>query len=86
MKKQDLTNKSGVTYHIRLAFGKPTPREAVKTRPATSTHKKVVVVLTDRTSLPGYLNPARLHPSQTLDLLTQDGAHRPIEMKAVRAI
>ena len=58
----------------------------MKTRPATSTHKKVVVVLTDRTSLPGYLNPARLHPSQTLDLLTQDGAHRPIEMKAVRAI
>ena len=62
------------------------PREAVKSRPATSTHKKVVVVLSDRTTVPGYLNPARLQPTLPLDLLTADGEHRPLEMKDVRAI
>jgi Family of unknown function (DUF6982) len=46
----------------------------------------VVVVFTDRASLPGYLNPARLQPNQPLDLLTAEGEHRAIEMKDVRAI
>jgi Family of unknown function (DUF6982) len=46
----------------------------------------VVVVLSDRTSVSGYLNPARLQPSQPLDLLTADGEHRAIEMTDVRAI
>jgi hypothetical protein len=45
-----------------------------------------VVVLSDRTSVPGYLNPARLQPTQTLDLLTTEGEHRAIEMKDVRAV
>lgn len=45
-----------------------------------------MVVLSDRTSLPGYLNPARLQPGQPIDLLTTDGEHRAIEMKDVRAI
>jgi len=58
----------------------------VKSRPATSTHKKVVVVLSDRTTVPGYLNPARLQPTLPLDLLTADGEHRPLDMKDVRAI
>jgi hypothetical protein len=58
----------------------------VKSRPASSTHKKVVVALADRTSVPGYLNPARLHPGQPVDLLTADGAQRSLAMKDVRAI
>jgi hypothetical protein len=86
LKTKDLTDSSAVTYHTVFAFCKPTPREAVKTRPASSTHKKVVVVLSDRTSVPGYLNPARLQPTQPLDLLTAEGEHRTIEIKDVRAI
>lgn len=58
----------------------------MKSRPASSTHKKVVVVLSDRTDVKGYLNPARLQPSQPIDLLTTDGEHRAIEMGDVRAI
>jgi hypothetical protein len=58
----------------------------VKSRPASSTHKKVVVVLADRSSVPGYLNPARLNLDQPVDLLTTDGAQRTIAMKDVRSI
>jgi len=63
-----------------------TQREAVKSRPTSSTHKKVVVVLKDRTNIHGYLNPARLRPDQALDLLTAEGEHRLIDMKEVRAV
>jgi hypothetical protein len=62
------------------------PREAVKTRPASSTHKKVIVVLSDRNTVPGYLNPSRLQADLPLDLLTSDGEHRLIPFNDVRAI
>ena len=84
--KRDLTENAAVTYHTLLALCKPTLRRAVKNRSASSTHKKVVVVLTDRKSLPGYLNPVRLQPGQPIDLLTADGEHRAIDMDNVRAI
>jgi hypothetical protein len=58
----------------------------VKIRAATSTHKKVVVVLSDRTALNGYINPSRLVTSEPVDLLTTEGEHRPVELKNVRAI
>ena len=58
----------------------------MKNRPASSTHKKVVVVLTNRTTLPGYLNPARLQPDRPLDLLTAEGERRTVDMKDVRAV
>ena len=58
----------------------------MKSRPVTSTHKKVVVVFSDRTTVPGYLNPARLQPTLPVDLLTVEGEHRPLDMKEVRAI
>ena len=58
----------------------------MKSRPVTSTHKKVVVVFWDRTTVPGYLNPARLQPALPVDLLTADGEHRPLGMKEIRAI
>jgi Family of unknown function (DUF6982) len=63
-----------------------TPPVAAKSRPASSTHKKVIVVLANRTCVPGYLNPARLHPAEPIDLLTADGEHRIIVMTDVRAI
>jgi hypothetical protein len=58
----------------------------VKSRAATSTHKKVVVVFSDRTTLPGYLNPSQLQPAEPVDLLTVEGEHRPLDLKNVRAI
>ena len=58
----------------------------MKIRVPASTRKKVVVLLLDRTTLRGYLNPARLGDVETLDLLTSDGEHRAFAMKDVRSI
>jgi hypothetical protein len=58
----------------------------VKLRAPSSTHKKVVVLLLNRTAHRGYLNPARLGASDTLDLLTQDGEHRHFAVENVRGI
>jgi hypothetical protein len=58
----------------------------VKTRTPASTHKKVVVLLLDRTALRGYLNPGALGDADTLDLLTPEGEHPTIAIKDVRSI
>lgn len=58
----------------------------MKSRNPASTHKKVVVVLTDKTNVRGYLNPSRLGQSETLDLLTPDGEHEEIPLVRVRSI
>ena len=58
----------------------------MKSRTPASTHKKVVVVLTDMTNLRGYLNPSRLGQSETLDLLTPDGEHEEISLASVRSV
>jgi hypothetical protein len=58
----------------------------VKIRTPASTHKKVVVVLLDRTSLRGYLNPSKLGDAETIELLTPDGAHRNFAVQDVRSI
>ncbi len=58
----------------------------MKLRTTTSTHKKVVVVLLDRTALRGYLNPGKLGDSETIDLLTPDGEHREFSVKDLRSI
>jgi len=58
----------------------------VKSRFPASTHKKVVVVLHDRKAHRGYLNPARLGESDSLDLLTPQGEHEQLAMKEVRCI
>jgi len=57
----------------------------VKTRAAASTHKKVVVTFSDRTTLQGYLNPMRL-PDDPLDVLTTNGEHRDVPLKEIRAV
>lgn len=56
-----------------------------KSSPA-STHKKVVVQLSDRKSLRGYLNPASLNNGDAIDLLTPDGAHESLSLARVRSI
>jgi Family of unknown function (DUF6982) len=44
------------------------------------------VVLLDRTTLRGYLNPANLGVAETLDLLTPAGEHRHFSVAEVRSI
>ena len=58
----------------------------MKNRTPTSTHKKVVVVLTDKKSLRGYLNPSRLGQNGPVDLLSQDGEHTEIPPDKLRSI
>ncbi len=58
----------------------------MKNRAAASTHKKVVVLLLDRNTLRGYLNPSKLSDSQALDLLTQEGEHHEVPLKDVRSV
>jgi hypothetical protein len=58
----------------------------VKNRTPASTHKKVVIVLLDRTSAKGYLNPAGLGQGEIVDLLTLDGEHQTIQLKDVKCV
>jgi hypothetical protein len=58
----------------------------VKTRAPASTHKKVVVLLLDRTPVRGYLNPATLGGADAIDLLTPDGEHRSIPLDDVKSV
>jgi uncharacterized protein DUF6982 len=58
----------------------------LKTRTPTSTHKKVVVVLADKKSLRGYLNPSRLGSNGPIDLLSPDGEHTELQLEKLRSI
>jgi len=58
----------------------------VKNRAPASTHKKVVVLLLDRSALRGYLNPALLTDHDILDLLTPEGEHQAVPLKDVRSV
>jgi hypothetical protein len=58
----------------------------LKNRTPASTHKKVVVVLSDKKPIRGYLNPVRLGQSDPIDLLTQDGEHEQLSLAKVRSI
>lgn len=58
----------------------------MKNRAPASTHKKVVLVLTDKKPLRGYLNPSRLGQIDPLDLLTPDGEHQQIPLSRIRSL
>ena len=58
----------------------------MKNRAPASTHKKVVVVLLDKTVLRGYLGPTRLGQTDPFDVLTPDGEHEQIPLAKVRSI
>jgi hypothetical protein len=68
-------------------FGVFAPRTSknLKNRAPTSTHKKVVVVLADKKSLRGYLNPSRLGQNGPVDLLSPDGEHTEIPLEKLRS-
>jgi len=59
---------------------------SLKNRAPASTHKKVVIVLSDKKPLRGYLNPSRLGQGDPIDLLTPDGEHEEIPLARVRSI
>jgi hypothetical protein len=58
----------------------------VKIRAPASTHKKVVVLLLDRSVLRGYLNPGKLGDADTVELLTPKGEQRTFAIKDVRSV
>lgn len=58
----------------------------MKTKAPASTHKKVILVLADRKSLRGYLNPARLGQLDPIDVLTPDGEHLEFPLAKIRSI
>jgi hypothetical protein len=58
----------------------------VKTRTPSSTHKKVVVLLLDATAIKGYVNSATLGRTETIDLLTPEGEHKPIALTDVKSV
>jgi uncharacterized protein DUF6982 len=58
----------------------------LKTRAPASTHKKVVIVLSNKKPVRGYLSPARLGQIDPLDLLTPDGEHQEIPLATIRSI
>lgn len=58
----------------------------MKIRASTSTHKKVIVLLADRSELRAYVNPANLGTGESVDFLTEDGEHRAIALNAIRSI
>jgi len=58
----------------------------VKSRSTASTHKKVAVFLLDGSSEPGYLDPAAIESTDTVDLLTPGGEHRSIPLRDVKAV
>ena len=55
-------------------------------RAPASTHKKVVVLLLDRTAARGYLNPATLGRSDEIDLLSLDGEQKSIRLENVKSV
>jgi hypothetical protein len=58
----------------------------VKTRSSSPTRKKVVVLLLDLTPLKGYVNPADLPGTDTIDLLTADGEHQAVPADEIKAV
>ncbi len=58
----------------------------MKNRASSSTHKKVIVLLLDRSAVRGYLNPANLGRTEKLNLLTPDGEHQEIPLEEVKSV
>jgi hypothetical protein len=58
----------------------------LKNRAPASTHKKVVVVLSNKKPVRGYLNPARLGQIDPLDLLTPEGEHQELVLANIRSV
>ena len=58
----------------------------MKSRSPASTSKKVIVLLLNRKAVRGYVNPAQLGRSETIDLLTTDGEQESIKLADVKSV
>jgi hypothetical protein len=58
----------------------------VKKSAPASTHKKAVVLLADRSRIPGYVNPSSLGQSDAAELLTQDGEFQSVPLGKIKAV
>ena len=58
----------------------------MKTRSSSPTRKKAVVLLLDLTAHKGYVNPAELPGTDTIDLLTADGEHQAVPADEIKAV
>ena len=58
----------------------------MKSRTPSSTHKKVVVLLLDGTTIRGYLNAATVGRTETIDLLTPEGEHKSTALADVKSV
>lgn len=58
----------------------------MKTRTPTSTHKKVIVLLLDRSAIKGYLNPSILGRTEAIELLTPEGERRPMNLSDIKSV
>jgi len=52
----------------------------------SSTHKKVVVLFLDRTSLKGYMNPAALGRSESIEILTPAGERQSVQLADIKSV
>jgi hypothetical protein len=58
----------------------------LKNRGSSSTHKKVVVLLLDRSVAKGYLNASTLGRTEVIELLTPEGERRPINLSEIKSV
>jgi hypothetical protein len=58
----------------------------VKKRAPASTLKKVVVLLLDRKTVRGYLNPARLGQADQIEVLTIEGEQESVRLADVKSV
>ncbi|HKV27409.1 MAG TPA: hypothetical protein VJN90_03940 [Candidatus Acidoferrales bacterium] len=59
---------------------------AAKKRAATTTHKKVVIVMLDGSREQGYLNASDLGQKDSVEILTNDGENRTVELAKIKSI
>jgi hypothetical protein len=53
---------------------------------ATTTHKKAIVILLDKTRAQGYLNPGSLGQADTVEVLTREGEYLNLDLAKVKSI
>ncbi|HET6200507.1 MAG: hypothetical protein WBE21_16250 [Candidatus Acidiferrales bacterium] len=57
-----------------------------KKRSAATTHKKVVILLLDGTRAQGYLNASDLGQQENVELLSDTGEYRTLELAAIKSV
>jgi hypothetical protein len=58
----------------------------LKSRAASSTHKKVAILLLDRSTIKGYLDPGALGQGDLIDLLTPNGEHESVAVDKIKSV